>query len=217
MLVGVALFGGKCVFPEGGVYLHHTRPAWRNLPAVERPETHALTQLPAQVQQPRNPSMRGLGDRPLHVEVENRLGRTGPLFRQAPPAGIATTVSATAVQGAAEGLDRGIVCIGWPMTLEVTKERRPVRRQVVFLEVAPRKGKAVVDADQRRHLFAQPFRQPFGNTAPCPVLAGARWWQDFNGWRGSIRQIDTQAFLGWRWVSAHRSSRSRRIGRTRAC
>ena len=193
MLVGASPVRRIGVFSQSGVDLHHGRAARRDLPAVKRPEMHPLAQLPAQVQQPRYAGMRGLGDLARHVEVKHRLGRAGPFLRQAAPAGIAGAIGAVAVQTVADEIDIHVVFIGRPVPLEVFEERRPIGRQVVNLEIPQWKRKAMVDADQRRHVFGDARHQPFRNAAPRPVSARAGRWGDFLGWRGTIRMIDAQA------------------------
>ena len=44
----------------------------------------------------------------------------------------------------------------------------------MHFEMAQRKGKAVVDADQRRYVFGQSRDKPFGDATPRPVFARAR-------------------------------------------
>ena len=119
VLVGAAPIHGIGVFPKGRVDLHHSRAACQDLPAVKRPEMHPLAQLPAQVQQPRYPGMRGLGDLARHIEVKHRLGRAGPFLRLAAPAGIAGAIGAFAVQTVADEIDRHIVFIGRPVPLKI--------------------------------------------------------------------------------------------------
>ena len=63
----------------------------------------------------------------------------------------------------------------------------------MHLEIAQRERKAVVDADQRRHVLGQPFHQPFGDAAPRPVFARARRRRNFDGRRIAFGQIDAQA------------------------
>jgi hypothetical protein len=41
-----------------------------------------------------------------------------------------------------------VILIGRPVALEIVEKRRPVGLQPVNLEIAQRKGKAVVNADQ---------------------------------------------------------------------
>jgi hypothetical protein len=64
------------------------------------------------------------------------------------------------------------------MVVEVVEKGSPVRHQVMGLEIAQREGKAMVDADDGRNVIGQTLRQPFGQAAPGPVLAGAGWRED---------------------------------------
>jgi len=67
-------------------------------------------------------------------------------------------------------------------------------------EVAQREGKAVVDADQRRHVLAEPFHQPFRDALSGPVFARARRWKNFHRRGIAIGHIDAQPLeaSGWR-------------------
>src|ERR1700682_4973852 len=72
----------------------------RYAPAIERPEMHGVLGMVPDVTQPRDPGVRGLCYRPLHIEMEHRFGCTCPQFRCPPPSRIAGTggsVSATAI------------------------------------------------------------------------------------------------------------------------
>jgi hypothetical protein len=147
-------------------------------------------ELATEIEQPRQASVGGLGDRALHVEVEDRLGRPSTDFREASPAGVAGALRPQSQVTFADRLHGRVVAIGRPMVVEVFEEGRPVVRQAVGLEIRQGKRKAVVDADQGGHVFAQPLRQPLGDAAAGPVLAGAGWRQDLRGRRGPIRQLD---------------------------
>jgi hypothetical protein len=65
---------------------------------------------------------------------------------------------------------------GRPMMLEVVEKGWPVGLQAMLLKIAQRKGKSVVDADQRRHILGQPLDQPLGDAAPRPVFTCAGRW-----------------------------------------
>ena len=93
----------------------------------------------------------------------------------------------------AHELDIDVILIGRPMALEIVEEARPVGQQPVRLEIAQRKRKAVVDADQRGRIFGEPFHQPFGNALAGPVFARARWRRNFLRRRLALGQIDAQA------------------------
>lgn len=114
-----------------------------------------------------------LGDLALHVEVEDGLGRPGALLGEPFPSRVPAASSAVAGQAVANEVDIGVRAIGWPISLEVLQERRPVRRQPMHLEVAQRKGKPVIDADDRRDVFREPLGQPVRDAASRPVLARA--------------------------------------------
>jgi hypothetical protein len=65
---------------------------------------------------------------------------------------------------------------GRPMMLEVVEKGWPVGLQAMLLKIAQRKGKSVVDADQRRHILGQPLDQPLGDAAPRSVFTCAGRW-----------------------------------------
>jgi hypothetical protein len=60
----------------------------------------------------------------------------------------------------------------------------------VRLEVAQRKRKAVIDADQRRRVLDELLDQPFGNAPARPVFALRRRWRDLDWRRIVFGEID---------------------------
>jgi hypothetical protein len=54
--------------------------------------------------------------------------------------------------------------------LEIVKKGRPVGLQAMRLEIAQRKRKAVVNANQRGRAFNEPLDQLFGNATPRPIF-----------------------------------------------
>jgi hypothetical protein len=91
--------------------------------------------------QPGNPGMSGFRHRSLHVEKKD--GKSPP-----PRVSLAR-------YAAAQGLDRRVVLVGRPMTLEIVKECRPVMFEAMFIKIADRERKAVVDAEQRGDILGQ--------------------------------------------------------------
>lgn len=69
------------------------------------------------------------------------------------------------MQAVADEIDIQVIVIGWPVVLEVFEEMGPVGWELVELEVAERKGKAVVDADERGRAVAQFGGEPLGEAA----------------------------------------------------
>lgn len=67
----------------------------------------------------------------------------------------------------------GVLGVGGPVPLKVLEKRGPVGRQAMYLEVAQRKGKPVIDANDRRNVLREPLGQPVRNAASRPVLARA--------------------------------------------
>src|SRR5262249_6682251 len=114
---------------------------------VEWPEMHARPEPPANEQQPRDTSVGGFRDRPLHVEMKDGLGAAGALLGEPPPAGVADASGTVAHDALADEIDIGVVVVGRPMVLEIVEEGGPIELEAMRLEIAQRKGKAVVDAD----------------------------------------------------------------------
>ena len=136
--------------------------------------------------------MGGLRHRTLHVEVEDRLGCTGPLLRHAPPARIPGPGGSVSHRAIPHELDADVVPIGRPVVLEIVEEGRPVQRELIGLKVWKREGEAMVDADQGPSVLAQPPNEPLGKTSPCPVFPRARRWEHLNGRCCSIRHVNAQ-------------------------
>jgi hypothetical protein len=70
----------------------------------------------------------------------------------APPARVSVSRrhrASLARYAAAQELDRRVVLVGRPMTLEIVKECRPVMFEAMFIKLADRERKGVVDVDQR--------------------------------------------------------------------
>src|SRR6266702_680359 len=61
LLVRIAAITREAVAPQCRIYLRHYRIACRNLPAVDRPDMHAISGLNAEIMQPWNSRMRGFG------------------------------------------------------------------------------------------------------------------------------------------------------------
>ena len=76
------------------------------------------------------------------------------------------------------------------MALKIVKESGPVQRQAVRFEIGQRKGKAVIDADQRWRVLSEPLDQPFGDAAPRSIFARRRRWRDLDGRRITFGNID---------------------------
>jgi hypothetical protein len=86
----------------------------------------------------RNPSMGRFRHRSLHVELKDG-------FRAA-----ATACRLFVSRCRAHGFHNCVVFIGRPITLEILEEWQPVVLEAIFIKIADRERKAVVDADQRR-------------------------------------------------------------------
>ena len=172
MLVLRAVRASKAAAPQRRIDLGNGGTPSRNIPAVERPEMHALAQPLADEAQPRNPGMGGFCYRSLHVEMKHRFCAAGAFLGQPPPARVARARSAVAAYALANEIDVDVL-VGRPMPLEIVEERRPVGLEAMYLEIAQRKREAVVDADQRRCVFGQSLDKPFGDAAPRPVFARA--------------------------------------------
>ena len=124
--------------------------------------------------------------------MKHRFRAARALLGQPPPAGIAHARRAVARDAVANEIDIDVIFVGRPVALEIVEEARPVGQQPVRFEIAQRKGKAVVDADQRRHVLGQPLHQPFGDALAGPVFARARWRRNFHRKPIALGQIDAQ-------------------------
>lgn len=80
LLVGRSPFGWERPAPKRRVDLGNHRATGRSLPAVERPEMHAVANVLPDIAQPRDACVRGLRYRPPHVELEHGLGGACPQF-----------------------------------------------------------------------------------------------------------------------------------------
>ena len=136
--------------------------------------------------------MRRLGHRALDVEMEHRLGRARTLFGHPAPAGVAGARCAVASQAVAHEIDIGVLGIRGPVALKVLQELGPVRLQLVHFEIAQRKRKPEVDADDRRDILGQAVREPLRDAASRPVLARARWRRHFLRCGSAIGAIDPE-------------------------
>ena len=83
--------------------------------------------------------------------MKDRFRSARALLSQPPPAGTAGARRPVAHETIADEIDIGVVIVGRPVALEIVEERGPVRLESMHLEIAQRKRKAVVDADQRGH------------------------------------------------------------------
>ena len=152
----------------------------------------AVAESLAQIQQPGNAGMGRLGHRAMDVEMEHRLGRAGTMFGHPAPAGAAGARSTIANQAITHEIHIGVLGIRGPVALKVLQKRGPIRLQVMHFEIAQRKRKPVIDADDRRDILGQALGEPLGNAASRPVLARARWRRHFLGCRSAIGAIDPQ-------------------------
>lgn len=144
---------------------------------------HLTAEATAQGAQPWKPRMCGLRNRPLHIEVKDRLGRPGSDLRQPPPAGISGS-GITVTDGAVtHGINGDVIPVGWPVALEIVEEGFPFKGKMVTFKIAQRKREPVVNSNQGWRAFRKPLQKPFGNASPRPVLAGARRWEDLRGRR----------------------------------
>ena len=124
----------------------------RNLPAVERPEMHAVFDTLPDESEPRNTSVCGFRYRPLYVELEDGFGSACSEFGQPAPTRIARAGRAVSAAPITHKINVDIL-VCRPVTLEIIKEERPVERQAVLLEVLQRERKTVVNTYKRRRRF----------------------------------------------------------------
>jgi len=115
--------------------------------------------------------MGGFRHRSLHVESKHAFRRTSSLFSQPLPPRITHARRTIAAEAVSDKIHIGVVLVGRPMKLEIVKERRPVRFEVVGFEIAEGERKAMVDAGQRRGILGQSFNQPFGDVLPAPIFS----------------------------------------------
>jgi len=123
--------------------------------------------------------------------MEYGLGAAGADLGQPLPARIAHARRTVAGEAIAHEIDIDVL-IRRPVALEVVEERGPVRHEPVHLEIAQRKRKSVVDADQGGYVLGQSLHQPLRDPAPRPVFFQRRWWRNLDG-RIALGEIDPQA------------------------
>src|SRR5712672_192537 len=92
-----------------------------------------------------------------------------PRLRQASPPRIAASSSGVATLAFPNEIDVGMIRVGRPMLLKVSKKRGPVLGQTVFLEIFQRKRETVIDTYQYRLSFAQSLNEPLGNRPARPM------------------------------------------------
>ena len=152
----------------------------------------------AQVTQPRQAGVRGLGHTTRHVEVEDRLCRAAAQLCQPAPARITGARSPIATQPIADEIDIRVIAVGRPMALEVVEKRGPVGWNQVDFEVAQRKRKRMVDADKRGRTVPKFGNEPFGEAAARPVLPRTGRRLDFRRRLRGSRRVKTQALQATR-------------------
>jgi len=134
----------------------------------------------------------GLGHTALHIKVEDRL-RLGSFLGHPPPARTSRTHGTIPVVAVSDAIDIHMVVVGRPVVLEVIEELRPIWLEAMDFEVAQRKGKPVVDADERGRAVAKFSREPFGQSPPRPILPRARRRQHLGGRLRRRRRVEAQS------------------------
>ena len=155
MLVPRAVRASEAVVPQSGIDLGNGGAPGRNVPAVERPEVHALAQPLADVAEPRNTGMSGCRDLSIYSESEYRFCGANAALDQAAPVSVPTSLGAIADGTGPHIAHPNTPFICRPMLLKIVEESGPVRIDATRLEIAHRERKAVVDADNRRSVFGE--------------------------------------------------------------
>jgi hypothetical protein len=150
---------------------------------------HAGADTFADEAKPGDSGVGGFRHRSLHIKVEDRFRAARASLGKSPPPRISL-----ARYAAAHGLDRRVVLVGWPVALEIVEECRPVMFEAMFIKIAERERKSVVDADQCGRILGEAFHQPFGDATPRPVFFKRRCRRHFSRQRIALGQIDAQAF-----------------------
>lgn len=119
---------------EPAGYFDHCRFDCGYLPAIERPEVHAIRHAVSKVQKPRNACMGGLRYRSGYVKLKHRFGPC-PHLRQASPPGITASSLSVSTLAFTNETDVGVVRVCRPMLLKVGQKRGPVVGQTVFLGI----------------------------------------------------------------------------------
>ncbi len=99
-----------------------------------------------------------------------------------------------AVQSISDELDIQASVIGRPVVLEIVEERRPVGWDAMDFEVAKRKRKRMVDADERGWAVSKFGNEPPAESAARPVLARAGRRRNFFGSLRPRRRVNAQSF-----------------------
>jgi hypothetical protein len=89
VLVASPAFASEATVSQRGIDLGDYGAPGRNIPAIERPEMHALADTLADEPQPGDAKIGGFCHQSLYVEMKNRFRIPRALLGQPPPAGTA--------------------------------------------------------------------------------------------------------------------------------
>jgi hypothetical protein len=84
----------------------------------------------------------------------------------------------------------GFIC--QQMLLKIVRERRPIVRETILLEILQRERKTVVNAYQRGDRLRETFDEPMRNRLACPVFSWTGSWSNFARLTGAIRYLHAQ-------------------------
>lgn len=156
---------------------------------------NATTEMVAQVAQPWKTGVGGLGHTSWDIEMKDRF-RPASHLGHPPPACVPPARCSVSMKAIPDEIDIHVVVMGWPVELKIIEKLRPVCGQAVSLKVAKRKGKRMVDPDERWRPVAKFEAKPLGNPPPGPILAETERWADLSWWlcgRGGINAQAPQA------------------------
>ncbi len=180
MLVGGTILGAKHPPPQRRINFNNHGTARRGMPPVKRPKMHTSIQISAQAAQPWQPSVRGLRDTPLHVEMEDGL-RPAPPVRDSPPPRVTKARRGVSAQTSPHGVDPNVITIGGPMLHEIIEEIVPIQTQTMRLKKRQRERKRMINPNQSRRTATQNAQQPLRQATARPILFSAGYRENFSG------------------------------------
>jgi hypothetical protein len=114
-------------------------------------------------------------------------------FRQDQGSSLPTGPACVRQGATADEIDIHVVVIGRPVVSEVIEESGPVGGETVDFEIAQRKGKGVVNANEGGRAVGEFRGEPFGEATARPILSRAGWRRDLGGRLARGRGVKAQS------------------------
>jgi hypothetical protein len=215
VLVAATVIFGVTLAEYRRVDLGDHRLTIGHIPAIEWPDVNFVADLVPDPPQPWKPCVRGLGNRALHVELKDRLGRRCPLLGQSK-----VFVRASAIWRAfftvPDEIDVSVFLVGRPVLAEVVEKFGP-RLELVVLKVVEREREAVVDPGDESDVLPGLFNQPLSDLFAVPVLVGLlgrSWGQNAAGRYRPLPAVGLPAGSSPKVLREHREDRERSTNQT---